>query len=64
VRLLDPPAEVLDLGRHIERLGRHVGGKGVPFQAIQGEQSLVRWGSFGSVSLVSGRYAGGRPVAA
>jgi hypothetical protein len=41
VRLLDAPAEVLDLRGHIERLGRHVGGKGVPFQAVQGEQSLV-----------------------
>src|SRR5450631_2263257 len=41
VRLFDAPAEVLDLWRHIERLGRHLRGEGVPFQAIQGQQFLV-----------------------
>jgi hypothetical protein len=41
VRLLDAPAEVLDLGRHIERLSRHLRCEGVPFEPIQGQQFLV-----------------------
>ena len=49
MRLLDAPTEVLDLGRHIERLGRHVGGKGVPFEAIEGQEFLVHVGSSFSV---------------
>src|SRR5665213_1198867 len=40
VRLFDAPAEVLDLRGHIERLGRHLRGEGVPFEAIQGQQFL------------------------
>jgi len=53
VRLFDAPAEVLDFGRHIERLGRHLRGEGVPFQAVQGQQLLVHTQS--SFSVVNRR---------
>ena len=49
VRLFDAPAEVLDFWRHVERLGRHLRGEGVPFQAIQGQQFLVHTQSSFSV---------------
>lgn len=41
VRLFDPPAEVLDLRRHVEGLDRHLRGERVPFEAIEGQKFLV-----------------------
>jgi hypothetical protein len=58
--VLDSPAEVLDPGRHKERLDRQFGGEGIPLQPVEGEEPRVHAGSWSS----EGKYAGGRPVAA
>src|SRR5258708_4050778 len=47
--LLDPPAEGRNARRDVERLGRHIGGEGVPLQAIKREQLLVHGSSSSSL---------------
>ena len=49
LRLLDAPAEVLDTGRHIHRLGRQFWREGIPFEPIEGQQCLVHAGSLSVV---------------
>jgi hypothetical protein len=50
--LLDAPAERLDAARDVQRLDRHVGGEGVPLEAVKREHLLVHEPSPSS-SLVS-----------
>ncbi len=35
--VLDAPAEVLDLGRHVDRLARQFRREGIPFEPVEGE---------------------------
>src|SRR4030042_683608 len=49
LRVLDAPAEVLDPGRHIDRLAGQLGGKGIPLQPIQGKEFLIHAGSWWAV---------------
>ena len=37
LRMLDAPAEALDLRRHVNRVDRQFRGEGVPFEPVQGE---------------------------
>ncbi|CDQ09482.1 hypothetical protein AFERRI_30128 [Acidithiobacillus ferrivorans] len=39
--MLDPPAEVLDLWRDVDRINRQVRREGIPFEPVEGEQGLV-----------------------
>ena len=43
--MLDPPTEILYSWRHVDRLSRQLGRKGIPLQSIQGEEFLVHTGS-------------------
>src|SRR5256885_2195029 len=49
MRLLDAPAEVLDLSRDVQRLDGDLRDEGVIFQAVQSQQFLVHAGSSGGV---------------
>src|SRR5262249_10785411 len=65
--VLDPPAKALHRRREPQRLGRHVGGEGIPLEAVQCEQ-LLRHGALSSSAVMGlrsslGREAGGGPVA-
>jgi hypothetical protein len=40
-KLLDPPAERFDALGGVERLDRHVGGEGIPFEAVERQQLLA-----------------------
>ena len=63
LRVLDAPAEVLELGRHVERLGRQLGREGIPLQPVQGQQFLVHagrsWVSVDWAGQIGRRQAGG-----